>query len=465
MRFFTRFSITRAMSTQYGLWTKDQLIARIVELETRVKEVKSNEIGHSSSKKASIPPNEPTTSITTTPAITTPETTSAIVSDKPAKAPKKQFDFAAHPQRFIALRFAYLGWNYNGLAYQYEPTEFPTVEAEILQALSKAKLISEPEPTVCNFSRCGRTDKGVSAMNQVISLDVRSNLTPEEQLDSKNDSKELPYMNILNSMLPADIMITAICLRPPESFNARFSCLSRHYRYFIHRDSLDIPLMQEAAAKYEGRHDFRNLCKLDGSKQIINHVRDIISSRIIPHDTDPNYVIFDLKGLAFLWHQVRCMVAILLMVGQKLEQPTLIDELLDVEKNPRRPAYAMAHDVPLVLYDCEFPEMEWISFSQDAVSSKVRREVARMRGVIQSYEIRALMGNYMKQVFFGDHPDTEKMYAGYDVLNSGDGQGRLYKKHLPVMSRTLGDPVELVNQRWREKKKRKLEEEERALAE
>ena len=30
---------------------------------------------------------------------------------------------------------------------------------------------------------------------------------------------------------------------------------------------------------------------------------------------------FKIKGSAFLWHQVRCMVAVLLMIGQDLESP------------------------------------------------------------------------------------------------------------------------------------------------
>ena len=30
--------------------------------------------------------------------------------------------------RFVAFKFAYLGWNYNGLALQLEPTPLPTVE-------------------------------------------------------------------------------------------------------------------------------------------------------------------------------------------------------------------------------------------------------------------------------------------------------------------------------------------------
>ena len=43
------------------------------------------------------------------------------------------------------------------------------------------------------------------------------------------------------------------------------------------------------------------------------------------------------------------------LVGQGLEKPSIVRELLDVEKNPRRPTYEMATDTPLVLWDCIFP--------------------------------------------------------------------------------------------------------------
>ena len=33
------------------------------------------------------------------------------------------------------------------------------------------------------------------------------------------------------------------------------------------------------------------------------------------------------------------MMAVLLLIGQKLEAPDIIDQLLDVEKNPRKPQY------------------------------------------------------------------------------------------------------------------------------
>ena len=33
------------------------------------------------------------------------------------------------------------------------------------------------------------------------------------------------------------------------------------------------------------------------------------------------------------------MMAVLLLIGQKLEAPDIIDQLLEVEKNPRKPQY------------------------------------------------------------------------------------------------------------------------------
>lgn len=33
------------------------------------------------------------------------------------------------------------------------------------------------------------------------------------------------------------------------------------------------------------------------------------------------------------------MMALLLLIGQKLEEPEIIDLLLDVESNPRKPQY------------------------------------------------------------------------------------------------------------------------------
>jgi tRNA pseudouridine38/39 synthase len=62
------------------------------------------------------------------------------------------------------------------------------------------------------------------------------------------------------------------------------------------------------------------------------------------------------KGTAFLWHQVRYMVAVLFLIGTKKETPDVVPWLLDAKAHPRKPLYDMASEVPLVLYDCAFEE-------------------------------------------------------------------------------------------------------------
>lgn len=64
-------------------------------------------------------------------------------------------------------------------------------------------------------------------------------------------------------------------------------------------------------------------------------------------------------GTAFLMHQVRCMVAILFLVGNGLEETSVIGHMLDLEHCPRKPQYGMAAPEPLVLYDCRFEGLEW----------------------------------------------------------------------------------------------------------
>ena len=102
-------------------------------------------------------------------------------------------------KRHVALKLAYLGWDYSGLAIQdtventievradsildlessfqvsleWDHTSkclripFP-YQARLFECLQKTKLVEDLQN--CNYSRCGRTDKGVSALGQVIPL-------------------------------------------------------------------------------------------------------------------------------------------------------------------------------------------------------------------------------------------------------------------------------------------------------
>lgn len=400
---------TANMKIDYLSWSKEDLVAKIMQLEKNQ---------NSTSK--------------------TPDTPRV-------KKLKKEFDWSKQNMRFVALKFAYLGWNYNGLAFQLEPTPLPTVEEAILKTLAKVKLIKEPIEEV-KFSRCGRTDKGVSAMNQVISIEIRSNLSKEDQSNPELDDKEVDYLSILNANLPSDIKMHSICLRPPTDFDARFSCISRHYRYIFRKQNLNIELMNQGANLYQGIHDFRNFCKLDGSKQITNFQREIYSSKILHlHD---DYYCFDLKGSAFLWHQVRCMVAVLFTIGQGLERPEIVTDLTDMQKYPTKPQYEMAHDIPLVLYDCEFPEMEWKVSKDESKFQRLTQSFSKMEYDIQ---LKAQMLEIMENVLFANRNilDSEKILK---TMNTGDGVGRSYNKYVPLAERDRSESYEIINARWFEKK-------------
>ncbi|KAF2707891.1 pseudouridine synthase [Pleomassaria siparia CBS 279.74] len=460
----------------YQGWSQQQLIARIKELEAKITPQEDIVAADYTPNSTSIPAPSP---VEDSPqSIPQPEPKKYR---KPPKHAPKAFDASKYSTRLIALKFAYLGQKYNGFEHhKNNSTPLPTIEEELWKALVKTRLINpvsnegdtgagtgggfkrvgknweekwerEGARDVnwdgCEYSKCGRTDRGVSAFGQVIGVRVRSNKplskptsSPNEQVQEEGvDSQEgvdsslpvpdetqaedieppfddlqdeLSYIQLLNRVLPPDIRIYAWCPNPPPDFSARFSCKERRYKYFfttpcyapvpgptglyhapsdkqIRREGwLDIAAMQQAATSLIGLHDFRNMCKIDASKQITNFKRRIfhasieeISPLAIPaflshaalhspastdptHDT-PKVYAFELNGSAFLWHQVRSIIAILFTIGQGLESPDLVPQLLDISANPTRPKYEMASDAPLVLWDCIFPHEDEVQSAED----------------------------------------------------------------------------------------------------
>ncbi len=86
--------------------------------------------------------------------------------------------------------------------------------------------------------------------------------------------------------------------------------------------------MKEAATKFLGLHDFRNFCKKDSAKEIVEYERTIFQFDIEPasktlqkeSEIEQLSSLFaaTIKGSAFLWHQVRCMMQVLLKIGAGL---------------------------------------------------------------------------------------------------------------------------------------------------
>ncbi|XP_069703341.1 tRNA pseudouridine(38/39) synthase isoform X2 [Periplaneta americana] len=294
-----------------------------------------------------------------------------------AEKKRRKFDFTKCCKRHVLLKFLYLGWDYQG--YTVQEDTINTIEHHLFAALTKCCLVESRQTS--NYARCGRTDKGVSSFCQVVSLDIRSKLTQEQLSAGEGTTEELDYPKLLNRVLPPDIRVLAWCPAPPD-FSARFNCKQRTYKYFFPRGNLDIKAMDTAVQYVVGSHDFRNLCKMDVGNGVVKYDRQILSARvnIIATDSKHNnssassaYDMCELTlvGQAFLWHQVRCIMGILLLIGQGRESPEVMKELLDIENHSRKPQYQLASHLPLNLFHCEFDCSDWV------ISNEVLLDVIR----------------------------------------------------------------------------------------
>ncbi|KZT05310.1 tRNA pseudouridine synthase [Laetiporus sulphureus 93-53] len=448
------------------------------------------------------------------------------------------FDFSAHPRRKIALKFSYNGSQYAGLEFQKDMTVLPTVEGVLFEALSHTRLI---DPAAgfedCGWEKCGRTDKGVSAAGQVVSFWVRSALgdvqKPEEELlitetDVERDGKqneaqptedvdegpglegdfalmadwdepptnssrpppakptrEFSYISSLNNVLPPTIRVIAWSPVTPD-FSARFSCRYRHYKYFFNPQGLDLAAMQDAASRLVGEHDFRNICKVDASKQLTIFTRRILSADINPADN--GVYVLDLIGNAFLYNQVRHIMAVLFLVGTGLERPSVIDALLNVDPEaPRgssresegtppvvrgKPEYQMADPLPLMLWECGYDAdaVSWRTdedheanavLSQRDISNNLYQgmqslhEKSLIHTVLDTHFLRATAKHHRPppQYFPVGHPDVQLVPKGSILsIPLGAGTFRRGAKYVPLVERPRGDLVEVINERWRKGK-------------
>ncbi len=136
----------------------------------------------------------------------------------------------------VALKLAYLGDNYYG--FQKQPDRV-TVDSQVRRALAQIGVIHG------DFCYAGRTDRGVSALGQVIDFWI-----DEDKID-------LTRPRCVNGRLPRDIWTWAWSIAP-VGFSARWNALWREYQYLLWHPGLDRDLMEEAAEMLLGEHDFRN---------------------------------------------------------------------------------------------------------------------------------------------------------------------------------------------------------------
>ena len=186
-----------------------------------------------------------------------------------------------------AFKVAYDGARYFGFARQ---PGLPTVEGELLKALKECGLCHDPAEA--RYRVASRTDRGVSAMGQVVALDVLKR----------------PNISAINAHLPDDISILSTTEVQP-SFDPWRMALRKHYRYkCIAPEGFDLKKARGAAKLLLGAHDFWSFCKHEQGRPTLGELEQVkISGRKI--------LTFDFVAPAFLWQQVRRMVGALLTVG------------------------------------------------------------------------------------------------------------------------------------------------------
>ena len=217
-----------------------------------------------------------------------------------------------------AVKVSYIGKNYSG--WQIQP-DAPSIQEAIESAL--AKIAGTPT----RITGAGRTDRGVNAWGQVASFSMKKDIQPEK------------LRLAVNFYLPDDIRIMKAWY-VNEGFSARYSALSREYKYFVYHGHVCPPflnnfvwhrkakmwymsLARECCGMIQGYHNFRAFCRAGECPE--DSFRTIDALRI---RTRGNLSIISVKAKSFLTNMVRIIVGNIDMVASGKKSPAWLEELL-----------------------------------------------------------------------------------------------------------------------------------------
>lgn len=237
--------------------------------------------------------------------------------------------------------------SYDGTSYcgwQIQPNGI-SIQSLIEKALS---LLTREKVAVVG---AGRTDAGVHALGQVAHFEILQNIDCNR------------FLGQLNGILPADIRIKE--LSPvDQDFHARFSAIGKEYYYhlwlehavdpfyrlYCHRPRFEIslPLLQEAATYFVGRHDFATFANVGGSaktsERTIQRI-DIVQQK--------GGVRLEFEGDGFLYKMIRNIVGTLLEVSSGKRPLTTLHTLFAAKD--RRCAGMAAPAKGLFLVNVRYP--------------------------------------------------------------------------------------------------------------
>ncbi len=172
----------------------------------------------------------------------------------------------------------------------------------------------------------GRTDTGVHASAQVVSIDV-------------SGGPELSRVTAaLNAHLPADVAVLA-CAQAPDGFHARFSARSRLYEYRVLRSRPPSPLraartwhwprdlrhelLDACARALLGEHDFTAFTPAETQHQVFR--RTVLDAA---WELRGDELVFRIEADSFLRHMVRTLVGTMLQTSAGDRSPEAFAALL-----------------------------------------------------------------------------------------------------------------------------------------
>lgn len=214
---------------------------------------------------------------------------------------------------YFALKLGYIpDSSYSGFNHQFHDST--NIFSIVLRAFRDARIIYDPE----NVRFASRTDRGVGALNQVISL----------------HSSRKPIISEINSYLPKEIKFFG-CTEVEERFNPRKQALNRTYCYFlVYDDNFCIERGRKALNMLKGTHDFHNFAKIEKDKPK-NTIKTIDEATMT--EIGNNVLQIRITSRSFLWQQIRRMISHLVDVGTNLADFEVTKKLLFESNASKKP--------------------------------------------------------------------------------------------------------------------------------
>ncbi|OWF38290.1 tRNA pseudouridine synthase A, mitochondrial [Mizuhopecten yessoensis] len=247
------------------------------------------------------------------------EVTTSVKKEKTDQAPVTETETAPLKRRKVALFMSYSGKGYFGLQRQ---KDFPTIEGALGKALLSVGVISKQDeemPQKMEFQRAARTDKGVSAAGNLISLKIPC-IRVTKAFNSKNycDGRTYSY------------------LTPTLVFAPHTQAVTEKYR--VQDETLE--QVREIIKRFEGTHNFHNFTsglkptEAKAKRYIINFK---CGEPFVQDDME--FVQLTVRGQSFMLHHIRKMIGLTIAIvrgccGEEVIEKSYSVVKVDIPKAP-----------------------------------------------------------------------------------------------------------------------------------